>query len=239
MRSVLIGLGIVITALGVGHAASRPSALARERQPTAARTSRRPALFKDSRQAVAMARAQGRTHVVLLVAARQGATNDVARQAAQMGGDVRFRDDEVGYLRVRVPVDRATAFADFDRIEAAAVDVDDSYPIRLDEAETHPAEPSASRESQDDSPHPAESPQAAARPQDEAWPPRLSDYPLRHPYSPLKDLGAADFSGAASDLGWPRRHDRACSTATSTSCCPSSRRPTHSTARPCRRWPTS
>ena len=25
------------------------------------------------------------------------------------------------------------------------------------------------------------------------WPPRLSDYPLQHPYSPIKDLDAADF----------------------------------------------
>ena len=135
---------------------------------------RRPALFKDSRQAIAMIRAQGRADVVLLVAARQGASDAVAVAAARIGGDVRFRDDEVGYLRVRVPVDRATEFAGLGDIDAAAVDVDDRLAIRL-AAEGDSAEPGG---------------QPAAQPQPDAWPPRLSDYPLRNPYSPLKDIGA-------------------------------------------------
>src|SRR5258708_209156 len=165
MRSTLVVSGVMVLARAAGPSGS---------------PAHRPALFKDSRQAIAMIRAQGRADVVLLVAARQGKSEAVAREAARTGGDVRFRDDQVGYLRVRVPIDRATGFAGIEDIEAAAVDVDDRLPIRL-AAESEPSEQ-------------AQPP--AGQPQADGWPPRLGDYPLRKPYSPLKDIGAAGLRTA-------------------------------------------
>jgi len=56
----------------------------------------RPRLFKDSRQSLAIARAQGRKEVSLLIAAKPAGASEVAREAARLGGDVRYREDEVG-----------------------------------------------------------------------------------------------------------------------------------------------
>jgi hypothetical protein len=145
--------------------------------------SRRPALFKDSRQSLAIARAQGRKTVVLLVVAKPGETAAVAEHAGRLGGDVRFRDDEVGYLRVRITPDRATEFAEFGLIEAVAMDYDDSYPNRLGPERLALPEETPSKVST----------QAQATQNAMEWPPRLTDYPLQHPYSPIKDLDAAEF----------------------------------------------
>lgn len=139
--------------------------------------SRRPALFKDSRQSLAIARAQGRKEVSLLVAAKPGAAATVAAEAKRRGGDVRYRDDEVGYLRIRVPIGEANALAESGGVQAAALDYDDRYPNRL--VSGRPVQPA-----------PPDPPKTEAVPD---WPPILSEYPLLHPYSPLKDLAAADF----------------------------------------------
>lgn len=141
----------------------------------------RPRLFKDSRQSLAIARAQGRKEVSLLIAAKPAGASEVAREAARLGGDVRYREDEVGYLRVRLPIDSATELTELDAVESAAMDYDDAWPFRLGAG----AGPGA----------PALQPQAgSAPPQTPAkWPPRLTDYPLQEPYSPIKDLGAEEF----------------------------------------------
>ncbi len=142
----------------------------------------RPALFKDSRQSLAIARAQGRKHVSLLIATRPGEAAAVAAKAARLDGDIRYRDDEVGYLRVRISIDRATELAEFAGIEAVALDYDDRYPNRLG--------PSG-RVLAGDALLPAVAQTAGSGAPE--WPPRLTDYPLQNPYSPVRDLGAADF----------------------------------------------
>ena len=90
----------------------------------------RPRLFKDSRQSLAIARAQGRKEVSLLIAAKPAGASEVAREAARLGGDVRYREDEVGYLRVRLPIDSATELTELDAVESAAMDYDDAWPFR-------------------------------------------------------------------------------------------------------------
>jgi hypothetical protein len=150
--------------------------------PNAPAVGRRPALFKDSRQSLAVARAQGRKYVMLLAVAKPGAVASVAERAARLGGDVRYRADDVGYLRVRISPDRAVEFAEFDQIEAATIDYDDSYPNRLAADRREPMDQAA------------EAPAAAQLlPDAPDWPPRPSDYPLRHPYSPVADLAAQEF----------------------------------------------
>ncbi len=131
----------------------------------------RPALFKDSRQSLAIAQAQGRTHVSLLIAAKPGASRQVAAQAKRLGGDVRYEDAEVGYLRVKIPIGQAVALSESASIEAVTVDYDDAYPSRL---------------------RPGADALPLASP-DPAWPPKLSEYPLTNPYSPVADLAADGF----------------------------------------------
>ncbi len=141
----------------------------------------RPRLFKDSRQSLAIARAQGRKEVSLLIAAKPAGVSEVAREAARLGGDVRYREDEVGYLRIRLPIDSATKLAELDAVESAAMDYDDAWPFRLG-ADGRPGAPALQ-------PLPESiPPQIPAK-----WPPRLTDYPLQEPYSPIKDLGAEEF----------------------------------------------
>ncbi|HPA79180.1 MAG TPA: S8 family serine peptidase [Thermoanaerobaculales bacterium] len=154
--------------------------------PSPSEAVRRPALFKDSRQSLAIARAQGRDQVMLLLAARSGAAAAVAAEAARLGGEVRYREDEVGYLRVRITPDRATELAEHEAVETAAMDYEDSYPARLggDAQARAPGDATVTGAS------------GAAATTEDGWPPRLGDYPLQHPYSPIVDLAAADFLAA-------------------------------------------
>lgn len=143
-------------------------------------------LFKDSRQAIAIARAQGRTEVVLLVAAREGAVAAVAKEVDRLGGNVRYQAEDVGYVRASVPIDRASLLADHAGIESIAMDRDDTYPGRLlptDDGDDAPAGR-------------ARLPLASQAAQAEKWPPSWGDYPLRRPYSPLADIDAAELLGA-------------------------------------------
>ncbi len=167
-----IGTTLIAPAHGAGHA--KPSKL-----------------FRDSRQTLAITRAQGRKEIVLLVAAVPGGTGAVADKASQMGGNVRYRDDEVGYLRVRMPIDRVNDFVEFDKIESVAADLDETYPNRMGTDGRLKADAGYGSELGD---HNLLSAPSFATPQDQQqWPPKWSAYPLEHPYSPLKDIDAADF----------------------------------------------
>ena len=155
--------------------------------PQPSRSSR---LFRDSRQRLAIAQAEGRSEVTLLVVGAPGSAQEILRQVAQLGGEVRYRDDEVGYLRVRLPIERVVEFAEFDRIESIAVDggVDPKAGSGLRSS-------LAAEQAGDQSPGATQDLQSnrAALPFEEPWPPTLSDFPLRHPYSPLNDINAAEF----------------------------------------------
>src|SRR5688572_17478903 len=65
---------------------------------------RRSFLFKDARGELAAARARGDTAVTLVVAAMHGANRRAARLVTALGGSVGYREDDVDYLRVRLPV---------------------------------------------------------------------------------------------------------------------------------------
>ena len=182
MRAFAVGAGLAVLVI-IPHAASTTRAGAFTQGGT--KVERAPRLFKDSRQSLAIARAQGRRDITLVVAAVAGRSAALAQDAARLGGDVRFRDDSVGYLRVRLPLDSATAFSELPNVEAAAVDYEDSYPNRLS-----PSSPDGAGNGPSDS----DPGMLQARPQStEAWPPRPGDGPLRDQYSPLKDIGAAEF----------------------------------------------
>src|ERR1043165_8850608 len=102
----------VIPAIGVALVVASSMSSTNESRSGRLPAPRAPRLFKDSRQSLAVARAQGRRDVVLVVAAAAGRTDAAASDATKLGGVIRFRDDEVGYLRVRIPVDQATEFSE-------------------------------------------------------------------------------------------------------------------------------
>ncbi len=149
-------------------------------------------LFKDGRQSLAIARAQGRSDMVLLVASKPGAAAQVAKAAERLGGAVRYREDEIGYLRVRIPIDRVNEFIESDRIEAVSADVDATYPFRLSGPGKMPM-----TEPRPGMPAPGSRPDgllsSLPREGGQEWPPRWSDIPLVRPYSPLADIDAAEF----------------------------------------------
>ena len=80
-------------------------------QAASAQTPRRDFLFKDARSELAAARARGDSTVLLVIASMPGANAAAAKAITTMGGTVQYRDDDVDYLRARLPVDRVEAFA--------------------------------------------------------------------------------------------------------------------------------
>lgn len=144
----------------------------------AAATPRSFALYKDSRHRLALLRANGESAATLLVLTELGAVESVERSVHRLGGEVRLRNDAIGYLRVRLPIERVAEFIADPRIVTAAVDVAHKWGPRGGEA------PPRAK--------PGKAEQAAAR----AWPPRLTDYPLQHPYSALSDVDAEQFLGS-------------------------------------------
>src|ERR1051325_1123740 len=73
--------------------------------------SRRPFLFKDDRGDIATANARGDTAITVIIAAMPGAASRLAQTIQGMGGTIRFRDDQVDYIRARVPVDSVERLA--------------------------------------------------------------------------------------------------------------------------------
>ncbi|MGH9367819.1 MAG: S8 family serine peptidase [Thermoanaerobaculia bacterium] len=148
---------------------------------TAAPQAARRELFKDSRALLAMARANGKANVSLVMAARPGKTDSVAREIRRLGGRIRIQEDDIGYLRARVPIERVEELVAFDKIQTVDVDQDaSSIPPYL-----QPALGTGDPETR--------LPRARAAPPGEDWPPSRVDLTLRPIYSPLKDLGALDW----------------------------------------------
>lgn len=144
----------------------------------------RPLLFKDGRVEIAAARARGDTAVTLVIAARPGRNAGLAAAITGLGGTIRYRDDEVDYLRALVPVDAVERLAGHQDLHS----IDVSKPQIRD-----PRDQSAAGTTQREAARRVDAtppPQDAAEP---VWPPVLSDYPLTNRYHPLEDLGGLEF----------------------------------------------
>ena len=151
-----------------------------------AQAPRRPFMFKDARSEVAAARVRGDSDVLLIVASMPGANARVAQIITALGGTIRFRDDDVDYLRARVPVDSVERLAGDSAVHSLEV-----------------SKPRLPRRRDSDGGGAGPLPSEGALPtvQDTikkktVWPPGLSDYPLANRYSPLADIGAEEFRKA-------------------------------------------
>jgi len=155
---------------------------------------RRPFLFKDDRGDLAAARARGEHDVTVVIAAMPGATARLATAITGMGGTIRFRDDNVDYVRARVPVDSVERLAGDPLVHSLDVNMAGA------ERGFTPAAPGDPVAPADALPlAPARSRalvahrEAADSTRRGGWPPVQSDHPLTHRYDPLGDMGAAEF----------------------------------------------
>jgi hypothetical protein len=114
------------------------------------------------------ARAKGEATVTLLIATVPGSAKTVANAIAARGGSVRYRHDEMGYVRVQVPTSQAEAIAALPGILAA--NLDEVLPVP--------------------NPKPEQTETGIA-----VNPPDESTAPL-NPYMPTRDTGAAQFVAA-------------------------------------------
>jgi hypothetical protein len=136
--------------------------------PGAAQAAPGGALGKHDRHLLASAIARGDTTVTLLIAARPGANRTVAAGLAGLGATVRYRDDDLDYIRAIVPVDRALRAAQLPGVQAAS----------LDEL------------------IPREDPRPDATDEPAVVPPPGADTPPQNPYLPTRDIGAPQFVAA-------------------------------------------
>ncbi|MEV4261681.1 S8 family serine peptidase [Kribbella sp. NPDC049584] len=114
------------------------------------------------------ARSKGQKTVTLLVAADKGQSNEVAKQVAKLGGTVEKRTDSIGYLRVKINIDKAEDVANVLGVKAA--DVDDVIPL--------------------EDPRPEGTVDPIPQSPPKATTPRVN------PYMPTADIGSAQFVNA-------------------------------------------
>ncbi|HYF65309.1 MAG TPA: S8 family serine peptidase [Herpetosiphonaceae bacterium] len=158
---------LIIVMLVVGGLLPRNGAFA---QGGAAR-----GLSKHDRALIADAQAQGKSTITLLIAAKPGSNKSLAGAIAGLGGTVRFRDDDIGYLRVAVGIGQADAVARLNEVQA--IDVDEIIPL--------------------DDPQPEGAVGVTPQPAPGA------STPNNNAYMPIGDIGAAQFMAA--NPGWDGR----------------------------------
>jgi hypothetical protein len=125
-------------------------------------------LSKEERAALANARAQGKDSVILLIATQPGQAKNVADALGSLGAQVGYRDDQLGYVRATVPLDRVQQAFGLPGI--AAADVDQIIPL------------------------PDPRPEGISPVQ--AQPPPGAATPRVNPYMPTQDTKAAQFVNA-------------------------------------------
>jgi subtilisin family serine protease len=127
------------------------------------------------RALLADAQAAGRDTVTLLVAATPGRAKAVASDLIALGGTLRYRDDDVAYLRAKMPVGKAETASRITGVDA--IDLDEVVPV----PDVSPG-PTGDEGDGAVTPTPQPPPDAAT--------------PNANPYLPTQDTGAAAFLAA-------------------------------------------
>jgi hypothetical protein len=125
-------------------------------------------LSKHNRELLAEARAQGKSTVTVLIAAKRLKNSSVAGAVAAAGGSVRVQDNDVDYIRAIVPIGNVESLAANANIQT--LDLDEVIP--LDDPRPDGTVP----------PTPQTPPSAGT--------------PRNNPYMPIADTGAAQFTVA-------------------------------------------
>jgi subtilisin family serine protease len=127
-------------------------------------------LSKHDRELLAQAKVDGKSTVVIMVAAKGGAFNDAIRGLEGLGATIGYRDSALGYLRATIALDKVDAAAQLASIQA--LDVDETVDVP--------------------DPRPEGVVGVISQPVPGAATPRAN------PYMPTRDTGAAQFVNANS-----------------------------------------
>ena len=125
-------------------------------------------LGQRDEQLVDQAQQSGKSRMVLIVAATKGSINQAVADIAALGGQIQYRDDALGYLRVSVGVGQVKALAALASVQS--VDVDETVPM----------------------PDPSPDPEGIAALVPQVAPNAAT--PRDNPYLPIRDTGAAQFT---------------------------------------------
>jgi subtilisin family serine protease len=125
-------------------------------------------LDKNDRALLAKARAEGKSTVIVLVAAKGGAANDAIRELEGLGATIQYRDAALGYIRASLALDKVAQAAQLGSVEA--LDLDETFQIP------------------DPRPHGAVNPTPQTPPS--------AATPNNNPYLPIGDTGASQFVAA-------------------------------------------
>lgn len=102
-------------------------------------------LSKHDRELIATAIVNGQKTVTFVIAAQPGANQNVASGVASLGGTVNYSDNDIAYLRVTVPTDKAAKVGSLSGVQAANVDeiipMDDPRPEAGASADASPTPP--------------------------------------------------------------------------------------------------
>jgi hypothetical protein len=139
-------------------------------------------LRKPDRARLAEARAEGKSEITVLIAAMPGKHGLLANKIASLGGRVRFRADEVGYLRARIPIDHVEAIARSSEVQTINIDGGVIYETTIDNDE--PDHESMIRAQAE-----------PLRAEDRISPPDRNT-PAENPYLPTREIGAPQFMAA-------------------------------------------
>src|SRR5882757_3934859 len=152
----------------------------------AAEVARRPFLFKDSRAEMAKARAAGLQDIALVIASMPGKNFRVSALLSELGGEIQYRDDDVDYLRVRLPLDAVERLVGNANVHSVDVSLRGekrafsfTAPMLSTPGSDAPASPAPADDDRSDTGAP--------------WPPKFSDHPFSDRYSPLQDMRAKGF----------------------------------------------
>jgi hypothetical protein len=125
-------------------------------------------LSKQDRARLAQAQAAGTRSMMVLIATAPGSMSAVADGVARLGGAVRYRDDDLGYLRAVVATDSVERVRALAGVQAVEIDATVEVPDPRPDAAVPPT------------------------PQ----PPPGPSTPANNPYLPIGDTGAAQFVAA-------------------------------------------
>lgn len=112
-------VGMVV--LGLAHGVIQPCA-ANSKHFSAESGASVVKLRKVDRERLIAAKLQRKSEIMLVLATKTGSNAAVVREVTNLGAVVRFREDTVDYLRVKVPIDRVNEIVQLGNIEVLAVD---------------------------------------------------------------------------------------------------------------------
>jgi hypothetical protein len=127
-------------------------------------------LGQRDEELVQQAEQAGKSRLVLIVAASKGSINQAVADISALGGQIQYRDDTLGYLRVSMGVGQVKALAALASVQS--VDVDETVPL----------------------PDPRPDPEGVAGVNPQVAPSAAT--PRNNPYLPIGDTGAAQFTAA-------------------------------------------